>query len=91
MIQAAHSQPRRMTPPQHPVPTFREALDRARPTLQELAHAIGVEPGTLAQYHAGARVPPSYVRRRLAAYLRIHAADMGAIADRLEAENAADD
>lgn len=69
----------------HPVPLFREAMDRARPSTADLAAALGIPTATLNAYHAGIRPAPPPVRGALAQYLRAHAAALEAMADQLEA------
>lgn len=73
--------PRSPAPSGHPLPVFREALDRARPTLDDFARAAGVAAGTLLAYHSGTRRAPAPVRRRVAQYLRHLASELSRLAD----------
>lgn len=69
----------------HPVPVFREALDGARPTLDDFARATDIPMGTLLSYYSGTRRAPEPVRRALAVYLRQLARHLVDLADRLTA------
>lgn len=77
------------TPMSHPSPTFRAAVDLARPSAVDLCAALNIPAGTLNAYHAGTRRTPPHVATALALYLRHHARELKAMADTLEAVAAA--
>jgi hypothetical protein len=72
--------------PVHPAPTVRAALEAARPTMAEIAQAIGVGVFALRAYFAGIRTPPAITRARLAVYLRGQAHFLEMLADKLDRE-----
>ena len=70
----------------HPAPAVRAALEAARPTMPEIARALGVGGFALKAYFAGIRTPPAALRTRLAAYLRGQARRLEMLADVLDRE-----
>jgi hypothetical protein len=63
---------------------FKEATDLLSVPLDRIAAAVGKTYGTVLAYRTGDRVPPVEVRRRLAAYMRAHAANLVTAADDLD-------
>lgn len=75
-----------LTAIEHPFPAFRAALDDVRPSLHDLAAVLEVAPRTLSAYYSADRGIPERVRRRMASYLRAHAARLERLAVAIEAE-----
>lgn len=73
-------------PRAHPAPSVRRALQGARPTLGEIADALGIPKPTLNAYLNGQRRPSKLTRLLLAAYCRNHARRLEALADELTEE-----
>jgi hypothetical protein len=63
---------------------FKEATDVLSVPLEQVAAAIGKTYGTVLAYRTGTRVPPREVQRRLAAFMREHAAVLSKAADEIE-------
>lgn len=63
---------------------FKEATDLLSLPLEQIAGALGKTYGTVMAYRTGARVPPLEVRRRLAAFMREHSADLARAAEEME-------
>lgn len=61
----------------------RQALDKARPTLGEIADRLGVSKPALEKYREGTRPTPLPVRLRLAALLEAQAAELQTLAGAL--------
>ena len=70
-------------PRAHPAPAVRAALGTLRPTLAEVADAIGASSPAIRSYFGGERNTPPEVRQRLAAYLRSQARRLDTLADAL--------
>ncbi len=69
---------------------MRRALDAPRLTRDEIAAGLSIPRGRLESYHYGARRTPDDVRRRLAALLAGHAAELQRLAAELLAVDADD-
>lgn len=70
---------------EHPAPAFRAAMDEVRPSLHDLADALGIVPRTLTSYYSGTRGVPERVQRLTAIYLRAHAAHLEQLAAAIDA------
>ena len=69
----------------HPAPAFRAALEGVRPSMAEIATALGLPGATLSSYYTGIRGVPPRVQSLTAAYLRAQAAHLETLARALEA------
>lgn len=65
----------------------RRVLEESRLTLTELAKVLGVSRSSMEKYHQGDRRMPKEIRRKLAAYLREHAARVSDLADALDPDS----
>ena len=63
-----------------------KALEAVTPTLRDVAQWIGQSYSSARAYRQGDRTPPPKVIRKLARALRIHAAKLVQLAERLDAE-----
>jgi hypothetical protein len=63
---------------------FKEATDLLSVPLDRIADAVGKTYPTVLAYRTGSRVPPLEVRRKLAAFMRAHSADLAKAADEME-------